>query len=161
MDRYMFKFRCRHGTHTHTHTDTHTHTHFGTPRREKHEMRWDEKSCDMTMSSLSKFINVAYARQGGSRLGRLPFSKWNGNEVAGTHGWSIRASWDACKELRWAELCKSPLPPCSLNPYHLLVNYYPLFQGFPHTHTLDKNWSIIGSVGNWIPCMQNQTSPRY
>ena len=28
-----------------------------------------------------------------------------------------------------------------------------------HTHTLDKNWSIIGSVGNWIPCMQNQTSP--
>ena len=31
---------------------------------------------------------------------------------AGTHGWSIRASWDACRELRWAELCKSPLPPC-------------------------------------------------
>ena len=24
-----------------------------------------------------------------------------------------------------------------------------------HTHTLDKKWSIIGSVGNWIPCKQN------
>ena len=22
-----------------------------------------------------------------------------------------------------------------------------------HWHTLDKKWSIIGSVGNWIPCM--------
>jgi hypothetical protein len=31
---------------------------------------------------------------------------------SGAHGWSIRASWDACKELRWAELCKPPLPPC-------------------------------------------------
>ena len=30
-----------------------------------------------------------------------------------------------------------------------------------HTHTLDKKWSIVGSVGNWIPCMQNQISPRY
>ena len=26
--------------------------------------------------------------------------------------------------------------------------------------TLDKNWSFIGSGGNWIPCMQNQTRPR-
>ena len=31
----------------------------------------------------------------------------------------------------------------------------------PHSHTLDKKWSIIGSVGNWIPSMQNQTSLRY
>ena len=30
-----------------------------------------------------------------------------------------------------------------------------------HTHTLDKNWSIVGSVGNWIPCKHNQTSLRY
>ena len=27
-------------------------------------------------------------------------------------------------------------------------------------HTLDKKWSFIGSVGNWIPYMHNQTSPR-
>ena len=30
-----------------------------------------------------------------------------------------------------------------------------------HRHTLDKNWSFIGSVGNWIPCKHNQTSRRY
>ena len=34
---------------------------------------------------------------------------------AGAHGWSIRASWDACKELRWAELCKPPSAPPALN----------------------------------------------
>ena len=28
------------------------------------------------------------------------------------------------------------------------------------THTLDKKWSFIGSVGNWIPYMHNQTRPR-
>ena len=28
-------------------------------------------------------------------------------------------------------------------------------------HTLDKKWSFIGSVGNWIPCKHNQTSRRY
>ena len=31
---------------------------------------------------------------------------------------------------------------------------------YTHTHTLDKKWSFIGSVGNWIPYMQNQTRPR-
>ena len=29
-----------------------------------------------------------------------------------------------------------------------------------HTHTLDKKWSFIGSVGNWIPYMHNPTRPR-
>ena len=43
--------------------------------------------------------------------GSKPWTPGDHN-LAGTHGWSVRASWDACKELRCAELCKSPLPPC-------------------------------------------------
>ena len=74
---------------------------------------------------------------------------WTGTEInssssncfgAGTHGWSIRASWDSCKELRWAELCKSPLPPCSelyaalLASQQTIVGTVPCAKG-SHTHT--------------------------
>ena len=31
--------------------------------------------------------------------------------------------------------------------------FCPIFETY--AHTLDKNWSFIGSVGNWIPCKQN------
>ena len=59
-------------------------------------------------------------------------SDWFG---AGTHRWSPRASWDVCKELRWAELFKSPLPPC--------IEYIEL-----HASLLASQQTVVGT----IPC---------
>ena len=78
---------------------------------------WKIPDCDNSAEMKWKSNRLA-----GSRLGRVPWQyrkeigskPWTTGDhnLAGTHGWSVRASWDACKELRWAELCKPPLPPC-------------------------------------------------
>ena len=67
---------------------------------------------------------------------------WTGTEInssncfgAGTHGWSICASWDSCKELRWAELCKSPLPRCIFLYEHVQLTIPCARRVYTHRHT--------------------------
>ena len=45
-------------------------------------------------------------------------------------------------------------------PTHNLLSHKLLTHTTHKLHTLDRNWSFIGSVGNWIPYMQNQTRLR-
>ena len=81
-------------------------------------------------------------------IGSRPWTTGDHN-LAGTHGWSVRASWDACKELRWAELCKSPPPPCSSRSFTSIQmpcksrSFTSIQMFHTHTHTLPREGGKI------------------
>ena len=83
--------------------------------------------------------------------------QWIGTEInssnwfgAGTHRWSIRASWDACKELRWAKLCKPPLPPCKFEKCDAWIKNQALCKKGVHTHAPLRGQTYQQHVLHWF-----------
>ena len=130
-------FRCY--THTHAHAHTHTLDWF-----------WDLKLVPKVVL-LEVRIEVAKVEKVESTdfkncVNGSTAQHWTGTEInssncfgAGTHGWSICASWDSCKELRWAELCKSPLPRCIFLYEHVQLTIPCARRVYTHRHT-DTHW---------------------
>ena len=105
--------------------DSLTHTHFGTPRREKHEMKWDEMINHVICQC--QFTDVLKVRRGGFWLSHMPYNDWNWKpvQVRGVDQTPYQ-SWHS--PLRWATSYAHEVAP-------LLVESLPFVPGLPtHTH---------------------------
>ena len=137
----MIPSRFHRQTHRHKRTHTHTHTHW----TGFEIWSWFQRECSSKSELRSEGrkgqINRIRNCVNGNTVQQL-VQHWTGTEInssdwfgAGTHRWSTRVSWDVCKELRWAKLFKSPLPPC--------IEYIEL-----HASLLASQQTVVGT----IPC---------